>query len=165
MIQQLLLTYRASLMEQQVFQHAGLLPGQCKGLPLHRGDPASGIEGQPAAAQAHVLLDEPPPGQAADPCLQLRQMKGLGQIVVCPGVQSLHLVGDLAAGRKDQHAGLKVLLPQGPQHLHPVHPGQVQVQQYQIVPLRRQHFQRRFPIAAAVHLVTGQPQLPGDILL
>ena len=50
------------------------------------------------------------------------------------------------------------------QHLHPVHLGQVEVQQYKVVPFCRQCFQRGFAICTSVHLVPGQPQLPGNVL-
>ncbi len=57
-LDQLFLTDRASLMQQQIFQYAALLPRQGKGLTIHRGNAAAGVEAEPPAAQADVLLDE-----------------------------------------------------------------------------------------------------------
>ena len=91
-LNQLFLTDRASLMQQQIFQHAALLPRQRKGLTVHRGNAAAGIEAEPPAAQADVLLDELAPGQAAHPGFQLCKVEGLGKIIVRSGIQSLHLI-------------------------------------------------------------------------
>ena len=98
-LNQLFLTDRASLMQQQIFQYAALLPRQRKGLAIHSSNAAAGVEAQPPAAQADILLDELAPGQAAHPGLQLCKMEGLGKIIVCPGIQPLHLIRDLAARR------------------------------------------------------------------
>ena len=93
------LTDRASLMQQQIFQYAALLPRQSKGLTVHSCNAAAGVEAEPPAAQADVLLDELAPGQAAHPGLQLCKMEGLGKIIVRPGIQSFHLICDLTARR------------------------------------------------------------------
>ena len=55
--------------------------------------------------------------QAADAGLQLRQVEGLRQIVVRPGIQPLHLVLHFAAGGEDQHPRLPVGLPQVRVHI------------------------------------------------
>ena len=91
-LNQLFLTDRASLMQQQIFQYAALLSRQGKGLTVHSSNAAAGVEAEPPAAQADVLLDELAPGQAAHPGLQLCKMKGLGKVIVCPGIQPLHLI-------------------------------------------------------------------------
>lgn len=91
-LDELFLTDRASLMQQQIFQYAALLPRQRKGLTVHRGNAAAGIEAEPPAAQADVLLDELAPGQAAHPGFQLCKVERLGKIIVRSGIQSLHLI-------------------------------------------------------------------------
>ena len=73
-------------------------------------DAALGIKGKPPAAQTDIPLDELPPGQAANARLKLRQMEGLGEIVVCAGIQPVHLIRNLAARGENQHAGFKVAL-------------------------------------------------------
>ena len=66
-LDELFLTDRASLMQQQIFQYAALLSRQGKGLTVHSSNAAAGIEAEPSAAQADVLLDKFAPGQAAHP--------------------------------------------------------------------------------------------------
>lgn len=91
-LNQLFLTDRASLMQQQIFQYAALLPRQRKGLAIHSSNAAAGVEAQPPATQTYILLDELAPGQAAHPGLQLCKVEGLGKIIVCPGIQPLYLI-------------------------------------------------------------------------
>ena len=158
------LTDRASLMQQQIFQYAALLPRQSKGLTVHSSNAAAGVEAQPSAAQTDVLLNKFAPGQAAHPGFQLCKVKGLGKVIVRPGIQPLHFICDFTACRQDQHTGLKVVPAQGAQHLHSVHLGQVEVQQYKVVPLCCQCLQRGLAVCTGIHLVPGQPQLSGNIL-
>ena len=84
-------------MQQQIFQYAALLPCQGKELTVHSSNAAAGVEAEPSAAQADILLDKFAPGQAAHPSFQLCKMEGLGKVIVRPGIQSLHLICDLAA--------------------------------------------------------------------
>lgn len=136
-LHQFLLTDRPPLMQEQIFQHAAFLPRQGERLAVYGGDAALGIKGKPPAAQTDIPLDELPPGQAANARLKLRQMEGLGEIVVCAGVQPVHLIRNLAARGENQHAGFKVALAKRAQDGHAVHLGQVQIQQNQIVLLGR----------------------------
>ena len=138
-LNQLFLTDRASLMQQQIFQYAALLPRQSKGLTVHSSNAATGVEAQPSAAQTDVLLNKFAPGQAAHPGFQLCKVKGLGKVIVRPGIQPLHFICDFTACRQDQHTGLKVVPAQSAQHLHSVHLGQVEVQQYKVVPVSYTH--------------------------
>ena len=89
-------------------------------------------------------------------------MKGLCKIVVCPGVQPLHLVLHLAAGGEDQHPRLPVGLPQGAQHRHAVLFRQIQIKKYQIVALYAQQLQSLLPVVAVVHAVGQPPQAADD---
>ena len=98
-LDELLLTDRAALMQQQIFQYAALLPRQGKGLAVHGGNAAAGVEVEPSAAQADILLDKFAPGQAAHPGLQLRKVKGLGKVIVRSGIQPLHLICNFTARR------------------------------------------------------------------
>ena len=100
------------------------------------------------------MLHKAAPGQAAHTRLQLFQMKGLDQIVVRPAVQPLHLIADPAAGGENQHPRFPVALPQGLQQIHAVPPGQVQIQQDQVVLLRQQPVQRGIAVVTGVNLVT-----------
>ena len=85
-------------------------------------------------------------------------MERFGQIIVRAGIQSVHLVGNFASRRQDEHAGFLIVLPQGSQNGHTVHLGQVKVEQHQIVFLYRQQLQCLLPIKAGVRLITGQAQ-------
>ena len=96
-LDELFLTDRASLMQQQIFQYAALLPRQRKGLTVHSSNAAAGVEAQPSAAQTDVLLNKFAPGQAAHPGFQLCKVEGLGKVIVRPGIQPLHFICDLAA--------------------------------------------------------------------
>ena len=91
-LDELFLTDRASLMQQQIFQYTALLPRQGKGLAIHHGNAAAGVEAEPPAAQADILLDELAPGQAAHPGFQFCKVERLGKIIVRSGIQSLHLI-------------------------------------------------------------------------
>ena len=67
MVQQLLLTDRAALVQQQVFQYPKLLSGKGQLLPTGRGDAGFGVKGYLPAGEDHIVLRKLPPGKAAYP--------------------------------------------------------------------------------------------------
>ena len=150
-------------MQQQIFQYAALLPRQRKGLTVHRGNAAAGVEAEPPAAQADILLDELAPGQAAHPGLQLCKVEGLGKTnrfapASSPSTLSaISLRADKISTQVSRSCCRSCAVPAS----RP--PWQVEVQQHKVVPLCRQCFQRGFAICTSVHLVPGQPQLPGNV--
>ena len=91
-------------------------------------------------------------------------MERLGQIIVRTGIQSVNLVGYFTSCRQDEHAGLLIVLPQGSQHRHTVHLGQIKVEQHQIVFFYRQQLERRLSVKAGIRLIAGQTQFFCNVL-
>ena len=75
MVEQLLLTDRTPLIEQQIFKDSYLLSGECQLLPVSCGGTSLGVKSYPSAGQNHIVLCKLPPSQTAYPCCQLLQMK------------------------------------------------------------------------------------------
>ena len=71
MLDQFFLADGPAAIEQQIFQNAALLARERQGLSVRRSGAAACVKCQPAAPQAHILLDEPAACQAAYPRLQL----------------------------------------------------------------------------------------------
>ena len=140
-LQQLLLTDRPPLMQQQVFEDARLLARERQRLAAHGRRARLGVK-----------------RQLPDTGLQLQNVEGLGEIVVRARIESRHLVGDLAARRQDQHLGVAVTLAQRPEHRHTVLAGEVQIQHDQIKALDGEHLRGALPVIAAVHAVGKPPQ-------
>ena len=65
MLDQLLLADGPAAVEQQIFQNAALLARERQGLSVRRSGAAACVKCQPAAPQAHILLDEPAARQTA----------------------------------------------------------------------------------------------------
>ena len=97
MLHQLLLTNWSALMQKQIFQNPLFLSGQTNLLPIYKGFSGAGVKGNAAANQGCALLNELPACQAAHPCRQLLQMKGLFQIIVRPCIQARNLIRNLTA--------------------------------------------------------------------
>ena len=70
----------------------------------------------------------PPPEHGPDPGQQLAHVKGLGQIVVRPGVQPPDAVLQLGFGGEQQNGRLTAVFPQAGKDLKPVHFRQHNVQ-------------------------------------
>ena len=70
MLDQFFLADGSAAAEQQIFQNAASL-SERQGLSVRRSGAAACVKCQPAAPQAHILLDEPAACQAAYPRLQL----------------------------------------------------------------------------------------------
>ena len=67
MVQQLLLTDRAALVQQQVFQYPKLLSGKGQLLPAGCGGTGFGVKGYLPAGENHIVLRKSAPGEAAYP--------------------------------------------------------------------------------------------------
>ena len=93
-------------------------------------------------------------GHGVDPGQQLLRVEGLGEIVVRPGVEPRHPVGDGAAGGEHQRRHGDALRPQLPHHGEAVQLGQHHVQQ-QIVCEVPGVVQRGLPVAHHIRDVTG----------
>ena len=168
--QQLLLGHHPALAAQQQLQHVvfpaaqpqGPLPaGQLKGPRLQPQIPEGDGGVGPGVAAA-------PPQQGAHAGQQLLRLKGLGEIIVRPAVQSLDPVGQVAAGRQHQHRHGMAPGAQLPQQAEPVHPRQHSVQQDQVIQVRGGVVVAGHAVAADVHGVALPPQqlrqVPGQAL-
>lgn len=97
-----------------------------------------------------------PAGHRADSCEQLLGVKGLGEIVVRPGVQPRDLVGNGRAGGEHQHGGLHALASHLPQYTEPVEFWQHDVQQDKVIRADADIVQRglavRHPVCAVSRL-------------
>ena len=164
MVNQLLLTHRASAMQEQVFQYAGLLPCECQHLTGGSSGAGLGIKAECPAGQDHVILRELPQGQTAYPRLQLCQMKGLGKVIVGAGIQPRHFVGDLTACRKDQHPRVPIRLAERAQDRHAIGTGQIQIKQYEVIPLHAEQTECLLPVMAIIHTVCKTAQTADDSL-
>lgn len=91
-------------------------------------------------------------------------MKGLCQIIIGTGIQTLYLVGNGTARRQNQHLRISVLLPQRPQHRHPVRPRQIQIQQDKVVPLHAQKRKGFVSVIAKIYAVSKTPETANDRL-
>ncbi|MNV75309.1 hypothetical protein D3C71_1685880 [compost metagenome] len=65
-------------------------------------------------------------------CLQLRQRKGLGHVVVGPQIEALHALVHAFGGGEDQHGYRRATRAQPFEHFQPVHLGQAQVEDQQV---------------------------------
>lgn len=74
-----------------------------------------------------------PPEHGPDPGQELGGGEGLGQVVVRPGVQPLHPLGDLGAGGEEEGGGGDPLPAQLLQDLDPVQPRHHNVQHQAVV--------------------------------
>lgn len=112
------------------------------------------IEGQilkGELVQHHRAL---PAGHRADSCQQLLWVKGLGEIVVRPSVQSRHLVGNGGAGGEHQHRGLHALASHLPQYAEAVQPREHDVQQDEVIRAGADIVQRGLPVRHPVCAVS-----------
>ena len=114
--------------------------GQVQFFPVQAGASRRIVNGEPAVGKQGGLdflqglhIAQPPLG-GAESGQKLIHGKGLGQIVVRPGVQGGYLIVVLASGADDNHGGI------GPgtdfeNHVHSVHVRKPQVQQDDVRPL------------------------------
>ena len=79
-------------------------------------------------------MDRPNPGQ------QLFNGEGLGDVVICSGIQSCHLVHGGIPGSKEDYRNLADLADP-PQHLHAIKPWKHQIQGYQVILIFQGHGQ------------------------
>ena len=94
MIQQLLLTYRASSVKHQVFKNPGFLPCQSKRLSGSGGGTRLSIKCDLSAGENYIILCELTQGKTAYAGLKLLQMKRLGKIIAGSGIKPRYLVGN-----------------------------------------------------------------------
>ena len=92
-----------------------------------------GVNGQVAEA-AHVVWGRGPalpPQDRLDTRHQLSRAERLGQVIVGADLQAGNPIGLFGAGGEHENVDVGAL-PQASRHLHPVHPGQVEVENDQI---------------------------------
>ena len=158
-------------------QHpAGILRQQAEQFVLNGGQ-VQFLAAQPGTArrQVHperpVLKDRPralrsrhqrqPALGGPQPCQQLLHREGLGQVVVCAGVQRLDLVCILTAGAEHQDGQLRPGTHPA-DHLHPVDIRQAQVQQHDIRVMGRGHHQSGLSVCSGQKFVVVGTQCGGD---
>ena len=103
---------------------------------------ASGIQLQVGKNQPVRDIVRPSPKQRPHPRPELASGKGLGQIIVCTGIQPGHPVLERPLCREEQHRRIVLCLPQLPYHTQAVHPGHHHVQNDQIHVLAVHDLQR-----------------------
>src|SRR6266566_1988868 len=86
-----------------------------------------------------------------DPRQQLVERKRLGEIVVSTEVQSVHLIGDLVAGREHDDWDI-VMEPQAPAHLESVGPWHGNIQEYNVRLMGSSSIQPGLAIPSSIHL-------------
>lgn len=95
----LLLADRLLLMEQEVFQLAGFLACQRKGLSFVTGCPGLCIKRNFSAGKTDILLDKFTAGQASYTGFHLFKMEELSQIVVGACIQTVYFFLNPAPSR------------------------------------------------------------------
>ena len=89
-------------------------------------------------------------------------MEWLFHIIICPGIKSFHFICDLPSCRQDQNLRLLIFLPEFFQKIHPIHAGQIEIQNDQIIILCQDAFQSLRPIVTGIHLIPGSVQTSGN---
>lgn len=163
-LQKLLLADRLPRPEHEILQDPKFLAGQGEGETLGGDLPPLGIQREWPHHEGRIPGGKIPAQQGAHPGLQFLQGKGLGEVVVRPQVQSGHPVGQGAPGGQDEHPLLGFFPADCPQDIQPVHAGQVQIQNHQIVGLHQNALPGLQPVIAALHGVALQLQVLGNIV-
>ena len=101
-------------------------------------------------AQARLAAQQRP-----DAGLELGDLEGLDHVVVGPQVQASDAFLGRAAGGQDHHRGRVAAGAHAAQHLQPVHLWQVQVQDHQVEPFRRD---QRLGRGAVIDVIDGMPR-------
>ncbi len=155
---ELLLVHYAAAAQHQHFQHAELARGQLERLPVERGPPPGGVEGERAVRDHRSSARLPAPDERPHARLQLRQVERLGEVVVRADVESLDAVFERVARGEHHHRDARTAPAQAPQDLEPVELGQAEIENHEVVVLRGQHVVRLVAVPRAVHRVVGRAQ-------
>src|SRR3954451_22355521 len=159
LLEQLLLRHQPARMAYQDLQQ----------VPLGRGEPyLAGPGGGPPGRQVHrerlgphhrrVLHRPGPAYRRPHPGQQLVHPEGLGHVVVGARVQRLHLVRPVVPGGQHDHRR-PAPAAQPPDHVHPVHVRQAQVEDDHVGLVARGRVQRRPAVRRGVHVVPADPQV------
>src|SRR3989304_620669 len=110
---------------------------------LEVGDPYNGLLHSGLAPQ-----ERPYPGK------ELVEDKGLGEVVVGPGVEALYLVKERVAGGKENDRRCYAFFPQPLEYLDPVHKGQHDIEDYGVDRIGLGHVETLFPVMGHVNGVS-----------
>jgi hypothetical protein len=116
----------------------------------------------PKVSLSGVKVLAAPAGHGPYAGQQLLGLEGLGQIVVRPGVQTLHLVAELGLCRQHQYGRGYSAVPQTAQDLKAVHFRHHHVQYYPVVAALKTVVQSVLPVVHGVHGVFVVSQYDGE---
>ena len=128
-----------ALVVHQVGQHPVLVAGERHRPALGRDAAGAGVERHPAAAQLGARLALGAPDQRPQAGQQLLDAERLGQVVVRPGVDALHLLLPGVAGGEDQDRHRVAGGAPAAQDREPVQPRQAEVEHDRVVGLGGAH--------------------------
>ena len=123
MLNQLFLTDRASLVQQQIFQDTDFLSCEGKFLSPNRGRAGFRIKGKIPTGKHDIILRKLTQRKTAYACLEFLQMERFGEIIACSGIEPGDLVRNLASRRENQYPGILIRLPKLSENGHPVRAG------------------------------------------
>ncbi len=123
---------------------------------------AAGRQGEVPQGQHLVGRGLGPAQQGPQPGQQLLEGEGLDQVVVGPGVEAGHPVGDGVAGGQDEDGQVVTGGPQLAAHLEPTHLGHDDVEHHGIGSLRRDQPQGLGAVTRLGDLVALEGQRPTD---
>ena len=103
-----------------------------------------------------------PAQQRANPCLELRQIERLGQVIVRPQVEAAHPVGQRIERSEHQHRHTGPAGPQAAQHIQAAEAGQADVEDRQVVALDRQCVVRLLAVSDHVDRIGALDQGPAE---
>ena len=122
----------ASAVMQQSLQQCLLTSRQVDRLTAQQGNAAAGVVAQLPVFDQIDAAPGHPAQQGVQAGGQFTQVKGLEQVVIGPGLQAIHPVGDRVTGGQHQHGQFKALLTQLLQQLEAVFVRQPQVEHHHI---------------------------------
>ena len=107
-------------------------------------------------------MREAPEREAADARRQLVKMERFGEVVVGAGIESRHLIGDLATCREHEHLGLAIGFSELPEHGHAVDMGEIEVEHDKVKGLDIEQIEGLLPVVAAVDAIGQVAQAACD---
>ena len=99
-----------------------------------------------------------PADDGLDAGLQFFAVEGLGHIVVCPETKAAQLAFCIVRACQDQDRRIDARKAQVTQNLHPVHVGQVQIQQDQVIVIKLGQIDAFLAHVGQEHVVAGRRQ-------
>src|ERR1700730_294385 len=119
-------------MAEQVLAHLEFLHGELKRLPSSHNFARHEVHGQVVLLQLQDLIWAATAQERTDSRQQLRERKGLDEIIVSAAVESMDAIIDGILRRKNQDGRLEPTLAQSDEDLETVAPRQHEVQNHKI---------------------------------